>query len=252
MPTSEEHIRSHLLSSKSLPVSPSWIANFFASISQNQQRAPLSALTQTAVFRILASNFTESLSTSSPATLLPRDVSDPAVKERRIPGPVPVQVLDIEDIGTSLWAQVEKIEQVERGETIRGREIVRNVNVDGGDNENNADTTRASGNTIGHGPHRLVLQDSLGTKAVAMELKNIPGIAMDKLSIGAKLVLKNTTVGRGMILLTPDTVTLLGGKIEAMDTLWRNTRKERLLAKIQNLEGEQRQNSANNADAMEE
>ncbi|CRG88202.1 hypothetical protein PISL3812_05229 [Talaromyces islandicus] len=252
MSNHEEHIRSHLLTSKSLPVSPSWMASFFASISQNQQRAPLSALTQTAVFRILASNFTESLSTSSPTTLLPRDISDPAVQERRIPGPVPVQVLDIEDIGMSLWAQVERIEQVERGETVRGREIVRNVNVDGVDSENNGNATIAPGNTIGHGPHRLVLQDSLGTKAVALELKDIPGIAIDKISVGAKLVLKNTTVGRGMILMTPDTVTLLGGKIEAMDTIWRQTRKERLLAKIQNLEGEQRQNSANNGDAMEE
>ncbi|QKX62968.1 uncharacterized protein TRUGW13939_10136 [Talaromyces rugulosus] len=245
----EAHIRSHLLASKSLPVSPSWIANFFASISQNQQRAPLPALTQTAVFRILASNFTESLSTSSPSTLLPRDISDPAVKERRIPGPVPVQVLDIEDIGISLWAQVEKIEQVERGETIRGREIVRSVNVDGGDSENNVDNnTTASGNTVGHGPHRLVLQDSVGNKAVALELKDIPGIALDKISIGAKLVLKNTVVGRGMILLTPDTVTLLGGKIEAMDTLWRQKRKERLLEKIRNLE----EGHVNNGDAMEE
>lgn len=255
MSNPEVHIRSHLLTSKSLPVSATWIANFFASISQNQQRASLSALTQTAVFRILASNFTESLSTSSPATLLPRDISDPAIQERRIPGPVPVQVLDIEDIGTSLWSQVEKIEQVERGETIRGREIVRSVNVDGGDSEsntNNNNNTTPSGNTVGHGPHRLVLQDSMGNKVVAMELKDIPGIAIDKISIGAKLVLKNTIVGRGMILLTPDTVTLLGGKIEAMDTLWRKTRKERLLGKIQNLEGEQRQNGANNGDAMEE
>lgn len=164
-----------------------------------------------------------------------------------------MQVLDIEDIGTSLWAQVEKIEQVERGETIRGREIVRSVNVDGGDSENNTNNNNAtpSGNTVGHGPHRLVLQDSLGNKAVAMELKDIPGIAIDKISIGAKLVLKNTIVGRGMILLTPDTVTFLGGKIEAMDTLWRKTRKERLLEKIQNL-GEQPQNGANNGDVMEE
>jgi RecQ-mediated genome instability protein 1 len=170
------------------------------------------------------------------------------VKERRIPGPIPVQVLDIEDIGTSLWAQVEKIEQVERGETIRGREIVRSVNVDG-DSENNVDNnTTASGNTVGHGPHRLVLQDSVGNKAVALELKDIPGIALDKISIGAKLVLKNTIVGRGMILLTPDTVTLLGGKIEAMDTLWRQKRKERLLEKIQNLEV----GHVNNGDAMEE
>lgn len=164
-----------------------------------------------------------------------------------------MQVLDIEDIGTSLWAQVEKIEQVERGETVRGREIVRSVNIESGDGENNTNTTTAPGNnTVGHGPHRLILQDSLGTKVVAMELRDIPGIAIDKISIGAKLVLKDTIVGRGMVLLTPDTVTLLGGKIDSMDTLWRKTRKEQLLAKIQTLDGEQPQTSANDGDAMEE
>ncbi|KAH8693969.1 hypothetical protein BGW36DRAFT_429992 [Talaromyces proteolyticus] len=252
MSSTEEHIKSHLLSFKSLPVSATWIANFLASITQTQQRASLSALTQTAVFRILASNFTESLSTSSISTLLPRDISDPAIKERKITGLVPVQVLDIEDIGTSLWSQVEKIEQVERGETVRGREIVRNVNVDGGDGDNNADASiRAPGNTGGHGPHRLVLQDAFGTKAIAIELKDVKGIAVDKLAIGAKLVLKNTVVGRGMILLTPDTVTVLGGKIEIMDTAWRRTRKERLLARIEALEGGQRQ-GGDNGDAMEE
>jgi RecQ-mediated genome instability protein 1 len=258
MSTIQEHIKAHLFTSKSLPVSPSWLSNFLASTSQQQQRAPLSALTQTALFRILASNFTESLSTSTPSALLPGNVSDPTVKERRIPGPVPVQVLDIEDIGSSLWSQVEAIERVERGETVRGREIVRNVDVGGGDEgsdlnpSNRANTepgnSRAS---TSNGPHRLVLQDAAGTKVIALELKPVEGIAIGKLPIGAKLLLRNTIVARGMVLLSPETVTLLGGKIEAMDTAWRRGRKESLLARIEAIDREQRERVAN-GDTIEE
>lgn len=271
----EQHIKAHLLA-KSLPVSQSWLSNFLASTSQQQQRAPISALTQTALFRILASNFTESLSTSTPSALLPGDISDPVIKERRIQGPVPVQVLDIEDIGTSLWSQVEAIERIERGETVRGKAIVRNVNVDesnddqGTESSSHFDQTAArnnpsrtssnnntnveSGNNSGNasnGPHRLVLQDAAGTKVIALELKPIEGIAIGKLPIGAKLVLKNTVVGRGMVLLTPETVTLLGGKIEAMDAAWRKSRKESLLARIEAIDREQRERIAN-GDMIEE
>ncbi|KAL1983125.1 hypothetical protein VTN96DRAFT_455 [Rasamsonia emersonii] len=269
--TPEQHIKAHLLS-KSLPVSPSWLSNFLASTSQQQQRAPISALTQTALFRILASNFTVSLSTSTPSALLPGNISDPAIKERRIPGPVPVQVLDIEDIGTSLWSQVEAIERIERGETVRGKAIVRNVNVDkrndqGTESSSSSDQTTArnpsrtssnanadSGNNSGNasnGPHRLVLQDAAGTKVIALELKPVEGIAIGKLPIGAKLLLKNTVVGRGMVLLTPETVTLLGGKIEAMDAAWRKSRKESLLARIEAIDREQRERVAN-GDMIEE
>lgn len=182
-----------------------------------------------------------------PSTVLPREISDPSIKERRISGPVPVQVLDIEDIGSSMWSQVEKIEQVERGETIRGREIVRNVNVDDADNNN---ASRSTPNTT-NGPHRLILQDAAGTKIVALEYQDINGISIEKLSIGAKLVLKDTVVSRGMALLTPETVTLLGGKIESWDTTWRQKRKEVLLTKIEVLHVEQNGASAN-GDAMEE
>lgn len=254
MSTIEEHIRAQLLTTKSLPVSTEWLSSFLASISQNQQRAPPSALAQTALFRLLTTDFTKALSTSVPSTLLPRDISDPSIKERRISGAVPVQVLDIEDIGSSMWSQVEKIEQIERGETIRGREIVRNVNVDDADNNNegNANTaSRSTGTAVSNGPHRLIVQDVAGTKVVALEYRDINGFSIEKLSIGAKLVLKDVVVARGMALLTPETVTLLGGKIEAWDSTWRQKRKEILLAKIEALHAEQTGTVAN-GDAMEE
>ncbi|KAB8073710.1 hypothetical protein BDV29DRAFT_133814 [Aspergillus leporis] len=235
MANSQEQIAAQLLSTKSLPVSTTWLHNFLSSSTVHQRNIPLSALTQTALFRVLASDFRESLSTRNPSSLLSIDISDPTVQERRLQGSIPVQVLDIEDIGSSLWSQVEAIERVERGEAIRGREIVRTVNVDQ-DPEQEPD-----GNTATGGPHRVIVQDAAGTKAVAIELKRVSGMALGKLSIGAKLLLRDATVARGMVLLTPECVTLLGGKIDSLDQVWREGRKERLLARVTEMQREQDQ-----------
>lgn len=249
MPSPEEHIRTHLLTNKCLPVSPDWLSQFISQTAPQQQRGlPLAALTQTALFRILNSNFTNSLSTiTHPTALLPRDINNPATKERQIQGPVPVQVLDIEDIGSSLWSQVEAIERFDRGETSRGREIIRNVTIGDGD-ESNVNGRAGDATTLNHealnstsaplgssgfGPHRLILQDAAGIQTVAIELQSVDGIAIGRLPIGAKLLVQNAIVSRGMVLLTPDTVSVLGGKIEALDVEWRKTRKANLLAQLE-------------------
>ncbi|KAL4980610.1 hypothetical protein BDW66DRAFT_35800 [Aspergillus desertorum] len=221
------------LQSKSLPVSSTWLSAFLSA--GTHQRTPLPALTKTALFRLLNTDFRESLTSQSPISTLPVDIFDPNVQERRLTGPIPLQVLDIEDIGTSIWSQVEAIERVERGEAVRGREIVRTVNVgdeqDGNGNRNGNTGPNANANES-NGPHRLILQDSKGTRAVGIEMARIDGVRIGQLPIGGKLLLKNATVARGMILLTPENVTLLGGKIESMDLAWRTGRKARLLEKL--------------------
>ncbi|KAL2838760.1 hypothetical protein BJX68DRAFT_210152 [Aspergillus pseudodeflectus] len=224
----QDQITTHLLQTKSLPVSPTWLRSFLSTISAAQRNTPIPALTQTALFRLLTSDIRESL-TSSPSAILPVDISDTNVRERRLTGTIPVQVLDIEDIGTSAWSQVEAIERVERGEAVRGREIVRTVNV--GDEDQDELATTANANAS-NGPHRLILQDAKGTRVMGIEMKKITGLAIGKMAIGAKLLLRGVVVARGMILLTPDSVTLLGGKVEAMDQAWRAGRKERLLQKV--------------------
>jgi RecQ-mediated genome instability protein 1 len=241
---SAEQIAAQIMSSKSLCVSSSWLNSFLAS---SQRNVPVSALTKTALFRVLASDIRESLATT-PTSLFPVDISDPAMQERRIPGPIPVQVLDIEDIGTSLWSQVEAIERIERGEAIRGREIVRTVNV--GDDNEGAETGSSSNaparapsvsGSSGSGTHRLILQDANGTKAVAIEMQRIEGISLEKLPIGAKILLRNATVARGMVLLNVNCSTLLGGKIEALDKPWKEGRKARLLQRIDSMRDEANQ-----------
>ncbi|KAL6240143.1 hypothetical protein BDW75DRAFT_235969 [Aspergillus navahoensis] len=221
------------LQSKSLPVSPTWLSTFLSNGAH--QRTPLPALTKTALFRLLNTDFRESLTPRSPTYILPVDIFDPSVQERRLTGPIPLQVLDIEDIGTSIWNQVEAIERVERGEAVRGREIVRTVNVGDEQDENGNRSGNAGPNAYANesnGPHRLILQDAKGTRAVGIEMTRIDGVGIGQLPVGGKLLLKNATVARGMILLTPENVKLLGGKIEAMDLAWRTGRKARLLEKI--------------------
>lgn len=233
---------SNHLSSKSLPVSPAWLTQFLSS--QRTDGIPLPALSQTAQFRLLASDFTTSLA-PTPSQLLPTDISDATIKERRLNGPVPVQVLDIEDMSTSLWSQIEAIERVERGEATRGREIIRTVTRDeGGDSTVGNTSSTSQPNNIGgastsSGPHRLILEDANGTKVVAIELKPVEGVAIGKMSIGAKFIIKNAIVARGMLLLEPTCATLLGGRIEAVDKAWNEGRKERLTAKVQQLQPEQ-------------
>lgn len=243
---SADQIAAQIQSTKSLPISSSWLNTFLAS---SQRNIPVSALTKTALFRILASDFRESLSRNQ-SSLFPVDIYDPNVQERRLSGPIPVQILDIEDIGTSLWSQVEAIERVERGEAIRGREIVRTVAVgeDPEAAENNSTSNGTAANesgSSGYGPHRLILQDAAGTKAVAIEMQRIEGITLEKLAVGSKLVLRNATVARGMVLLNPGCAELLGGKIEALDRPWRESRKTRLLERIKALEREGPQTNGN-------
>lgn len=248
-PTTQDQLAAQILHSKSLPVSRTWLTSFLPTNNQHQRSVPLTATTQTALFRILASDFRQTLSTRNTASLLPANITDPSAKERRVPGPVPVQVVDIEDIGASIWSQVEAIERVERGEAVRGREIVRTVNVDEDSEEreqnntgNNAGSDAAQRDAAGGssaGPHRVTLEDAAGTRVVAVELKRVQELGIGKLAIGAKMLLKNATVARGLVLLTPECVAFLGGKIEHLDRGWKQSRKLRLLARIAEMEREQ-------------
>lgn len=184
---------------------------------------PVKALQQTAQFRILASDLTTCLDSSSPTSVLPPNVANPETKERRLPGPITVQVLDIEDIGHSRWSQVEHLEAIERGEMTKGREVIRVV-----DDDTNTDPNHISNNHIAtsSGPHQLLLQDAKGTKVYGFEFESVTGINIQQLAIGAKLVLKDILVARGVVMLDRKGTEVLGGKVDAWDKKWRAERKE--------------------------
>jgi len=209
------------LRSKNVPPTPEWLRSFMPSIRLN---TPLVALQKTALFRLLTTDITQSIQATSPSSILPAGASDPQTRERTLAGPIVVQVLDVEDIGRSRWSQVEAIEAQERGETTKGREIIRVVA-----DESNTDSTVPE-TTASAGPHKLLLQDAKGSKMYGMELESVNGIGV-QMSIGSKLILRNVVVARGVMLLAPKSVELLGGKIAAWDEKWRKERKEDLKRK---------------------
>jgi len=137
-----------------------------------------------------------------------------------------VQVLAVEDMSKSRWEQIEAIEALERGEGTKGREIIRVVATEDGDDD-------AGGNLQkGGGPHKLLLQDAAGKRVYGIELKGLEGVGLG-MSIGCKMVLKNAIVARGVVLMDATTTTVLGGKIEGLHKAWKEGRKTELKAAIE-------------------
>ncbi len=212
---------SAFLTAKGVPPTQAWLHTFLSGV---RLTTPVIALQQTALFQIRNADLQTSITRSS-TNLLPPGATDPATKEKHVRGPITVQVLDIEDIGRSRWSQVEALEAVERGETTKGREVIRVV-----PEESGPDSTAVADEAKSSGPHKLLLQDASGAQAYAMELLPLKGVGV-QMSVGGKLVLRDFTVARGLILLEPRNVEVLGGKVEAWDKKWREERKQRLKAK---------------------
>ncbi len=214
-------VGAQLASTKNLHPTQQWLAAFM-----NTQKftTPIPALTQTASFRLLSSDITTSLSADTPQCL-PLDINNVETKERRLQGPVVLQLLGIEDMSKSRWEQIEAIEALERGEGTKGREIIRVTNTE------DADDSGANVNK-GGGPHKLSLQDARGTRIFGIELQEVRGVGLG-MSIGCKVVLKNAVVARGVILMDPANTTILGGKIDAWHKAWKENRKAELKAAIE-------------------
>jgi len=207
------------LNARHLYPTAAWLQGF---LSTTRPNTPLPAIKQTAHFRLLATDITTSLSQPA-ASLFPNDVLKGTIQSRIVPGPIVCQVLDVEDIGHSRWSQVESIEAQERGEMTKGREIVRVVE------QENEGTAEAAAPMQSKGPFKLLLQDAKGLKIYAMDLRGIDGLNTN-MAMGAKLVLRNVDVRRGVVMLEPSNVQMLGGKLEALDKAWKEGRKERLMA----------------------
>lgn len=144
-----------------------------------------------------------------------------------------MQVLDIEDLSSSRWSSIEDIEARERGEMTKGREVIRIVDDDAGDTST-ASTSANTGSAGGGsgGMHKLLLCDAAGTRVYAFELSSVTGVGLG-MGIGAKLLLKDVGVARGVVMIEGDKVEVLGGKVESLQRVWNEGRKERLRGAIQ-------------------
>lgn len=137
----------------------------------------------------------------------------------------------MEDLSRSRWEQLEAMGAQERGETTRGREIIRVVEAEDGEEAGASATAPAQASGSG-GPHRLVLQDVKGQTVYGLELKAVKGVGVG-MSIGTKMVLSGAMVARGVVLLEPQTALVLGGKIDALHKIWVENRKEHLKAVVE-------------------
>ncbi|KAL7905635.1 hypothetical protein GGI35DRAFT_130900 [Trichoderma velutinum] len=203
---------------------------------------PIPSLLATAKARLLASDLTNTtgsvVDTSMPT--FPPNIDSATVQESTLSQNTHVQVLDIENLSLSRWEQVEELEAIERGERTRGRQVIRVADEENGEADGSsssagptqASRTGAGGATASGGAnamHRLVLQDGRGKKVFAVELRRINGIGIGKTHIGEKILLRaGAVVARGTVLLTPETCTLLGGKIDAWHEAWMEGRLARL------------------------
>jgi RecQ-mediated genome instability protein 1 len=227
--TATQDIIAHL-ASRNLHPTNEWLQAFFATARPN---TPLPALKQTALFRLLATDITHTLERNvQPA--FPKDMLNGNIRERQLSHPIIVQVLDIEDISTSRWSQVEALEAEERGEMTKGKQVIRVVQEtdvqDGAtDGSDQSQVNASAPMKRSSGPYKLLLQDSAGNTAYAIDMKRVEKVDMN-LKIGAKLCLDNALVGRGLILLEPSTVEFLGGKLDDLYKTWKEGRKERLKA----------------------
>ena len=208
----------HHLSSKYWTPSETWMNAFLAT---QKPTTALSSLKHTAQFRFLNSDITSSMQVTS-SSVFPDDILVGTIVERRLPGPIPVQVLDIEDIGNPRWGQIDDIESEERGEKTSRFEIIRMVPGE----ENSSNPAPASG-----GPHILLLQDAKGIKVYGFEMSDMEKINL-RMSIGTKLILKNALVARSVVMLDEGSATVLGGKLESLQTAWKEGRKAALRSSI--------------------
>ncbi len=205
---------SQLTLTKSLHPTSTWLEAF---LSTQKPSTPLQVLVSSAAFRILASPITETLS-RTPTSCFPPDVQSASIKERRLAGPIVAQILDIEDMSKSRWEQIEAMEALERGEGTKGREIIRVAAPASSDDDESA-PPNPDPSTAGKpstGPHKLWLEDAKGSKVCAIELRPVEGVVLG-MNVGSKLCLRS----------------LLGGKVEALHTGWKEGRKARLNAAIE-------------------
>lgn len=157
-------------------------------------------------------------------------------------------MLDIENLSKSRWSQVEELEALERGEGTRGREVIRLQDEEDENGNGVRGVTQLPSQTQTQGgagrattttgsekaTHKLVLQDAKGQKIYGLELRKVEKIAIGKLNIGEKLVVKKrTSVSRGVLMLEPDKCVVLGGKVEAWHKAWVEGRLARLKGAVQ-------------------
>lgn len=126
-----------------------------------------------------------------------------------------VQVLEIFDVSKSAYKRLEILEENDESNIDRMRR--RTVGLETGDSQGFTTTCM----------HKLVLQDSAGTLIYGIEYRRIAQLS-ERTELGCKFLLRKTKFHRGVALLEPETVTVLGGSIPEMNVSRTEIYKQKL------------------------
>ncbi|KAF7876414.1 hypothetical protein EAF04_001506 [Stromatinia cepivora] len=212
----------------------------------SQRPPPLPALIATTKHRLLSTSLTTPHLLDPSTHSLPLDINNVNIRERILNEEIPVQVLDIEDIGRSRGELLGVLEGERLGERVRGREVIRVVDedvlnsqgqFDGGSSSSSSSASQAqtpphNPQTTATGPFKLLLQDHKGAHIYAFTTSptchshpcSVQKIALPPyMHIGCKIMLlPGTRVCRGMVWIEGGTCVVLGGRVEGLDREWRD------------------------------
>ncbi|PMD16644.1 hypothetical protein NA56DRAFT_307102 [Hyaloscypha hepaticicola] len=236
------------------PPSPTFLSPIL--LTGLQKSTPLQGIHATAKIRLLSADITlpSILLPSTPS--FPSTTNDPKIPSQKLSSDILVQVLDVEDLSKSKWELIEALESERKGETTKGREIIRVIPPE--DVGPSSASTQALGSQTagreggGGGPFKLLLQDCKGMRVYGFELKRVEKIGYPPgMGIGCKVLLRRgSVVARGMVLLEPERTTVLGGRIEGLDKAWREGREQRLREQVERESRERERNG--DEDVMDE
>lgn len=232
---------SNSLTAQSLPVpSISFLTTVLSTTTRLPPERALISLTATAKHRLITSNLTTPQLLSPSTASLPPSLSDVRVVEKLVPTDIFLQIIDVEDLSKSLWEQIEALESERRGETTKGREVIRVIAPTPENDVGSTSGTQVIENmpsasqAVSKGPFKVLMQDWRGGKIYGFENRRVDRIGYPPLmSIGCKLLLKQgAKVARGMVLLDPGSVIIFGGKVEGLDKAWIEGREKSLRERV--------------------
>ncbi|KTW30182.1 hypothetical protein T552_00661 [Pneumocystis carinii B80] len=188
------------LESKSLYVHLNWIEETLHQIDASLNNKELE---QQILQCLLNSDIKKAL---TPQSCLPIDIFDQ--HNQVLPGPYCLQIIHVQDIGISIFNQLEYLEQFDDSGNIKSYNIIRNNLSDVDDDDDIPDINNSPPKKF----CKLILEDSSGLCVWAIEHKPIKEIHV-AINLGAKILLKNILVLRGVLILNPSNLTFLGGEI---------------------------------------
>ncbi|KAI9643687.1 hypothetical protein NHQ30_008309 [Ciborinia camelliae] len=224
---------------------PHFLRPILAASTQQPRPPPLAALIATTKHRILSTSLTTPSFLSRDQTpILPPNLRNPLVPESRLDRDIPVQVLDIQDIGRSKSELLLELLREKVGERISGREVIRVVDEIAAphlDLGSSASTQHAhvSAPPGSRGPFKLLLQDRAGASIDAftphpMQMQKIgfPPV----MYVGCKIILRRgTRVCRVWSGWRRTRVSCWGGRVESLERGWREGLEERVRREVEGL-----------------